>query len=470
MAAKFVSIDRSTPMLLPPDLRDWLPENHLVHFILDAVSKLNSISFKVNASGSGSEQYPPDMLLALLMYCYATGRFSSRSIEAATHMDVAVRYICGGDRHPDHSTICAFRRSSGQAFKETFVKVLMLAAEAGHMSRFGTIAVDGTKIEANASKRAAVSYKRGGEIVKHLELEIDTLVAKAELADASGQESGLDIPAEIARRETRKNLIEKALNDIEALYEEGRAECQAEYEEKMRRRRQLEAEGRKPRGPVPSPPPEKPDDKAQINFTDPESKIMKAGGGAHFEQCYNAQAAVETESMLIVSGYVTDKCNDKQELEPIVSSVPADVLKVKAALADSGYFNSDGITSVESEGEIEVYCATGRQGHGRTVEELLQGDSEPAPAPPDATPKERMAVKLKTMKGKSLYKKRKHTVEPVFGIIKEVLGFRRFLLRGLERVNIEWDIVKTAYNLKRMAKLAQGVTMPITREKVVQAF
>ena len=466
MPAKFVSIDRSIPMLMPLDLRDWLPENHLVHFILDAVSKLNLISFNVNTSGSGSEQYPPDMLLALLMYCYATGRFSSRSIEAATHVDVAVRYICGGDRHPDHSTICAFRRSNGEAFKETFVKVLMLAGEARHISRFGTIAVDGTKIEANASKHSAVSYKRGGEIVKHLELEIAALIAKAESTDSAIQKCSLDIPAEITRRETRMNQIVMALNDIETRHEEGRAEHQAEYEEKMLSRRQIEEDGRKPRGPAPSPPPEKPDDKAQINFTDSESRIMKAGDGAHFEQSYNAQAAVEIESMLIVGGYVTDKCNDKQELEPIISSVPAEVMEVEAALADTGYFNSDAIMRIESETKVEVYCATGRQGHARTVDELFQGDVEPAPAPPNATLKEKMARKLKTAKGKSLYKKRKYTVEPVFGIIKEVLGFRKFLMRGLEKVNIEWDIIKTAYNLKRMAKLSQRIIMPIAQENV----
>jgi transposase len=327
--AKFVSIDRESPLLLPYDLKDWIPNDHIVHFILDAVEMVNLSSFRVNHKGSGSAQCPPHMMLALLIYSYATGRFSSREIESATYSDIAVRYICGGNEHPDHDTICTFRRNNLEAFKESFLKVLMLAQELGHLKKVGGISVDGTKIKANASKHSAVSYKRAGEMIKQLELEIETLAQKAEEADSRNSDNGLSVPEEIKRRKDRKDALEKARNIIEERYEKVKAEKQLEYEDKTAKREKLRQEGRKPRGKDPQPPSAKPDNKAQYNFTDPESRIMKAGSGQHFEQCYNAQAAVDIEgSMLITGGYVTDNCNDKNELDKVVDSVDLQVRKI----------------------------------------------------------------------------------------------------------------------------------------------
>ena len=210
MSTRFVTLDRDTPMLLPVDLREWLPPDHIVHFILDSVETLNLRRFVVNVRGTGSEQYPPAMMLPLLIYCYATGRFSSREIEAATYGDVAVRYICGGDLHPDHDTICAFRRQNRAVFEECFVKVLAYAGQTKVLKKVGGISVDGTKIAANASKHAAVSYDHATRMIEQLEMEVQALMAKAEAADNKPLEDGLSVPEEIARRQARKAKLEDA--------------------------------------------------------------------------------------------------------------------------------------------------------------------------------------------------------------------------------------------------------------------
>jgi len=454
--AKFVNIDRESPLLLPYDLKDWIPNNHIVHFILDAVEMVNLRSFRINHNGSGSAQYPPHMMLALLIYSYATGRFSSREIESASYSDIAVRYICGGNEHPDHDTICTFRRNNLEAFKESFLKVLMLAQELGHFKKVGGISVDGTKIKASASKHSAVSYKRAGEMIKQLEFEIKTLVQKAEDADSRSSDNGLSIPEEIKRRKDRKDALEKARNIIEERYEKVKAEKQCEYEDKTAKREKLRKEGRKPRGKDPHPPSAKPDDKAQYNFTDPESRIMKAGSGQHFEQCYNAQAAVDIEgSMLITGGYVTNSCNDKNELDKVVDSVEPQARKIDDICADTGYLNEKPILDIEDKTGTTVYCAVGKQQHHKTLDDLFN-NKELAPPKPEASFNELMTYRLKTVKGKARYKLRKQTVEPVFGIIKSVLGFREFRLRGIEKVGIEWELVKNAYNIKRLFNLAKA--------------
>lgn len=234
MAAKFVILDRDTPMMLPPDLRDWISEDSMVHFIVDAVEALEIKGFGINERGSGSAQYPPQMMLSLLIYCYATKRFSSREIERATYTDIAVRYICGGDLHPDHDTICAFRLKNREAFKEVFTKVLLLGVELGHLKKIGGISIDGTKIKANASKHAAVSYKRAGEMIAQLEQEIEELVRKAEDADSAPLDDGLVLPDEIKRREDRKAALERACRTMEERYEETRREKEREYAAKKR--------------------------------------------------------------------------------------------------------------------------------------------------------------------------------------------------------------------------------------------
>ena len=297
MSARFVNLDRQTPLFLPCDLREWLPAEHLVHFILDAVEQIPTSHFRINHRGTGSEQYPPTMMLALLIYCYATGRFGSRTIEAATHSDVAVRYLCA-NHHPDHDSICVFRTANRAAFEAAFVTVLQLAQQL-RLTRLGTVSVDGTKIQANASKHAAVSYQRAGELIQQLQLEVQALVTCAEQADTRGANETLDIPAELTRRERRLEALQQARQVIEARAQEIAAAQRAEHQAKVAARQAQRDAGKKPRGREPQPPRETPDPKAQYSFTDPESRIMKAGNGQHFEQAYNAQAAVN-EVMLIV--------------------------------------------------------------------------------------------------------------------------------------------------------------------------
>ena len=409
--------------MLPPDLREWVPADHVVHFILEAVEQIPLHQFVVNRRGTGSAQFPPRMLLALLIYGYATGRSSSRQLEAATHSDVAVRYLTA-NTHPDHDTICAFRRANRAAIEAAFVQVLQLAHEL-RLTRVGTVCVDGTKVLANASKHAAVSYRKAGELVAQLELEVKELLALAEQADTRGEASGLNVPQELARRETRLAALKEARAAIEA-----RARAQGK--------------------PVPEP-------KEQYNFTDPESRIMKAGNGQHFEQAYNAQAAVDG-NMLVVGQRVSQAANDKQELPPTVAAIsPVVAAEVQAVIADSGFFSEAAVAAVEQQPDgmptgRTVYAAVGRQGHHRTVADLLP-QPEPAAPGPEASATDRMRYRLKTEPGRALYRLRKQTVEPVFGIIKEAMGFRRFRLRGRAGVELEWVLVCVSYNLKRLFTL-----------------
>jgi transposase len=452
MAARFVNLDRQTPMFLPCDLREWVPQDHIVHFILEAVEPIPTAHFQVNERGTGNEQYPPTMMLALLIYCYATGRFGSRTIEAATFSDVAVRYVCA-NLHPDHSSICEFRVVNGAAFRAAFVSVLQLAQEL-HLTKVGAVSVDGTKIQANASKHAAVSYQRAGEMIEQLELEVKDLMARAEQAEAKEAQEVLDIPAELARREKRVAALKQARQVIEERAKEMAAAQQAEYAAKAAQRQAQREAGQKPRGAEPTPPSEVPDPKAQYNFTDPDSRIMKAGNGQHFEQSYNAQAAVD-EQMVIVGERVSVAPNDKEELVPTVAAIsPVVAEEVKAVLVDSGFYSEEAVTKVEqtagdAPSGVRVYAAVEKQSHHKTVADLLP-QPEPAAPGPEASAKEVMAHRLKTQPGKGLYKLRKQTVEPVFGIIKEVMGFRRFLLRGRAKAGLEWTLVCVSYNLKRM--------------------
>ncbi|HEX9047200.1 MAG TPA: IS1182 family transposase [Verrucomicrobiae bacterium] len=455
MSARFIDLDRQTPMLLPCDLRAWLPEDHLVHFILDAVEQMPLTQFHVNHRGTGSEQYPPAMMLALLIYCYATGRFGSRTIEAATHSDVAVRYLCV-NTHPDHDSICTFRTRNETAFRAAFVTVLQLAQQL-RLTKVGTVSVDGTKIQANASKHAAVSYQRAGEMIAQLELEVNQLLERARQAEAQEGQEPLDIPAELKRRESRKAALQQARQIIEERAKETAVARQADYQAKQAARQAQREAGKRPRGPEPTPPGAQPDPKAQYNFTDPASRIMKAGNGNHFEQAYNAQAAVD-EAMLIVGQRVSAAPNDKEELAPTVAVIsPVVAADVKVVLTDSGFYSEAATAAVEQNADgtasgITVYAAVEKHSHHKTVEDLLP-QAEPAVPGPAASAKEKMAHRLKTAAGKALYKLRKQTVEPVFGIIKEVMGFRRFLLRGLAKVSLEWTLVCVSYNLKRLFTL-----------------
>jgi transposase len=439
MATRFVTVDRNTPLLLPPDLRDWVPADHIVHFILEAVEQVRTEGFVVNTRGTGDPQYPPRMMLGLLIYGYATGRSGSRQIEAATSSDVAVRYLTG-NTHPDHDTICTFRRENRPGVEAAFVQVLQLAREL-KLTKVGTVSVDGTKVLANASKHAAVSYGKAGEMIEQLQLEVQELLARAEREDRADQPTGLNIPQELQRRQDRIEALKAAREAIEARARQKPAAAPAGQEK-----------------------PGEPDPKAQYNFTDPESRIMKAGGKGNFEQAYNAQAAVD-QNLLIVGQRVSPKTNDKEELAPTVAAIsPVVAAEVQVVLADSGFYSEAAVQAVEQRPDgtasgRQVYAAVGRQSHHKTVAELFPQPEPPAPGP-QASAAERMAHRLKTEMGKALYKLRKQTVEPVFGIIKEVMGFRRFRLRGLEKVELEWTLVSVSYNLKRLFVLqkqaAQG--------------
>jgi len=458
MATRFVTVDRNTPLLLPPDLRDWVPSDHLAHFVIDAVEAIDLREVRVNSRGTGDAQYPPMMLLSLLVYSYATGTFGSRRIEQSTYDNVAVRLITG-DTHPDHDTICTFRTQNKALVKESFVKILQLAQEL-KLAKFGqvTVSIDGTKIAANASKHAAVSYARAGEQIAQLELEVEQLMAKAEQADATPLQDGLTIPEEIARRQERKAAIAKARAEIEARAHARYAVELAEHEKKMAARLAKEAEGKKPRGRAPVAPTPEPKAKDQYNFTDPESRIMKDGTG--FEQTYNAQAAVEVESRLIVGERVSQAPNDKQELGPTLAAIPAEVGPVSTVLADNGFYSEAAVQAIEQTNAgaatgTTVYAALDKTSHHRSVADLEQKPEPSAPAA-GASLSEVMRHRLQSSAGKQLYKLRQQTVEPVFGIIKSVLGFRQFLLRGTVKVSTEWTLVCLAYNLKRLHRLGAG--------------
>jgi transposase len=463
MATRFVPIDRDTPLLLPPNLRDWVSADHLVHFILDAVDALDLRQVKVNTRGTGSEQYPPHMLLGLLLYSYATGTFGSRRIEQSTYDSVPVRLLTA-DTHPDHDTLCTFRRENQALLTESFVKVLQLAQQL-KVLKFGqlTVAADGTKVLASASKHSAVSYERAGEMIAQLELEVQQLLAKAEQADATPLQDGLTIPNEITRRQERKAALALARAEIEARAQARYAAQLAEHEAKVAQRTAKKERGEKAGGKPPQAPTPTPEPGDQYNFTDPESRIMKAGNGNHFEQSYNAQSAVEVESRLIVGERVSQAPNDKQELVPTLAAIPTEAGPVSAALVDSGFFSEKAVQQIEH-GEAgvatgtAVYAAVAKTGHHRSVADL---EKQPEPERPaaNASVQEVMRHRLKTSAGKTLYKLRQQTVEPVFGIIKSVLGFRQFRLRGREKVSLEWTLVCLAYNLKRMHRLGAGLKL-----------
>ncbi len=459
MSVRFVNIDHATPMLLPPDLRDWVSPDHMVHFIMDAVVALDLRLARVNQRGTGSAQYPPSMMLGLLIYCYATGTFASRRIETLTYENVAVRYLCA-DTHPDHDSICKFRRENKDLLATAFHQVLELAARA-RVLQVGnlTVAIDGTKILANASKHSAVSHGHAVEQILLASEQITELLAKAESADSTPLQDGLTVPEEIKRREDRIAKLGEAVKVMEERAKERLLEEQAEYEEKLAARKaKEESTGQKPRGKAPEPPKEGARPKDQYNFTDPESRIMKDGGG--FEQCYNAQAAVDVATMLIVGQHVCDEANDKRQLVPTLADVSPVVGQVDNALADTGYFSEAAVLAVESgDSGTTAFVAMKRQSHGRSVAQL-EVRADPPPPPEGASVAERMEWRLATEAGRKLYGLRKQTVEPAFGILKEAIGFRRFLLRGLAKVNLEWTLVTTSYNLKRLFNLGMRLTTP----------
>jgi transposase len=427
-----------------------LPEAHLARYVVDVVEGLDLSALERAYAGRGSDAYHPATLLCLLIYGYATGTFSSRKIERATYDSLAFRYIAC-NRHPDHDTLATFRKRFGKEFASAFVQVLQVARE-NQLSRFGTVSLDGTKIHANASRHSALSYAHAQKIEAQLEAEVQELLALAEAADQSAVPDGVKLPDEIKRREDRLMAIAAAKAKIEARAQERFAREQGEYEAKVAARAAKEvATGKKPGGKPPKPPESGPRADDQINLTDEESRIMKVAGGG-FEQCYNAQAVVDTESMLVLAAHVTQASNDKQQVEPMVAKMqanPEGLNQPETWLADTGYYSEKNVTACVA-ADIEPLIAVKRDEHHPGWRERF---TEPEALGHDATPVETMKHKLKTRAGRAAYALRKQTVEPVFGIIKSVMGFRQFLLRGLDNVQNEWTLVCLAWNLKRMAVL-----------------
>jgi transposase len=456
MGQNFIADTIDQTLLFAPSLHDWLPEGHLARFLADVVSALDLSTIYASYAekdGRGQAAYAPEMMVRLLLYGYANGVYSSRKIQARTFEDVAFRYL-SGDQHPDHATIAEFRKRHLDALSGLFSQALLLCSEAG-LVKLGHVSIDGTKIKANASKHKAMSYKRMNETEARLKQEIEAMLASAEKTDAEedtrhGKDGhGEELPAELQRRESRLQKIREAKAALEQQAKEKAAQQRAEAEQKLaEREEQQRRTGKKKRGRKPiTPDPEqaRPDDTAQRNFVDPESRIMPDGANkGSFVQGYNAQMAVDSASQVIVAAEITQETNDKMQLIPMIAQIETNLKqRPEKVSADTGYFSEANVTD-ESVKDVDLYVATGRDKHSGVVE--TSSDSPP----PIASPKEAMQHKLRTAAGRAVYKMRKAIVEPVFGQIKEQRGFRRFSLRGKQNVGREWRLVCAVSNLLKL--------------------
>lgn len=450
MSERFKIVDRETQYMFPPSVQDWLPENHLARFVVEVVDGLNLETLNASYGGRGSEAFPPVMMVALLFYGYATGVFSSRKLERATYDSVAFRYIAA-NTHPDHDTIAAFRRRFMKELSPAFTRILEMAQAMG-LLKVGTVSLDGTKVKASASKHKALSYGYAQRLEAQLQEEVAKLMRLAEAADQNEKPDGMDIPAELARREVRLATIAQAKAEIERRAQERYKRERANYETQCAKRQaQAKQTGKKPRGRDPKPPEPGPQNRDQVNLTDKDSRIMPASGKS-FVQAFNAQAAVDTGSLLVLANGVSQNPSDRGELKPMLErlkQLPGSLGKTESLLADAGYFSAANVSHC-AERKIAPYIACGREGHNPSLEERFE---KPPPLPTSADPVATMKHRLKTLEGKALYALRKSTVEPVFGIIKQVLGFRQFLLRGLDAVEKEWNLVCMAWNLRRLHAL-----------------
>lgn len=449
MTRKFKRPDYEATLNQTITLGEALPPTHLARFVVDIVAQLDLSCIYAHYAAVGGEAIAPEILLALLFFAYATGVFSSRKIERATYESVPFRFVAGG-LHPDHDTIANFRKTFLPEVQELFVQVLLLA-QAAKVFQLGNISLDGSKIHADASKSHAVSYKRLLELETHLREEVRTLLTLGERAD-QGEVSlpeGLNVQQELALRQERLVNLAKAKTVLETRAAERDAAEKAVYEAKLREREEKTRQtGRKPRGREPKPPPVGPRDKDQYNFTDPDSRIMKNSTNAGFEQHYNAQVAVDQGSLLIIANALSNHLNDKAEAEPTLDALSPELGQATGVAMDNGYWSEPNLQACEQR-DIEPYIATGREAHHHSWESFF-GTQPVIPPSDDASPKVIMAYKLKTEIGQAIYRLRKCTVEPVIGIIKEVLGFRQFSLRGLAAAAGEWCLVCLAFNLKRL--------------------
>jgi transposase len=442
MSQRYKPYDPDQSYLLPPSLRDWLPEDHLSYFISDVVDAMDlSPIAQVYERGDGRGQppYHPRMMVKLLLYGYAVGVPSSRKIEERTHTDVAFRVLAAG-AHPDHDTIAAFRQQHIGALGELFVVALRLCREAG-LVKLGHVALDGTKVKANASKHKAMSYGRMYEKERELREQVEALLRRAEEVDAEEDRRygkgrrGDELPEELRFRQRRLKAIQEAKAALEA-----EAKEQAQDEGKLDENGEPTKRGQRCKHP-----PGVPKDKAQRNFTDPDSRIMKDGATKSFVQAYNGQVAVDAEDQVIVATELTQQANDKQQLVPLVEQIEQNLgAKPKRVSADHGYLSEDNIQALADRG-IEGYIATGRQKHGETVATAPRGR-----IPAGLTVQQRMVRKLRTKQGRQQYALRKQIVEPVYGQIKQVRGFRALLLRGYDKARSEFRLIAATHNLLKL--------------------
>lgn len=451
--AKYIPYEIDQLYLLPPDMKSWLPEGHLSFFIIEIVNELNlkRIHKKYKNNKGGRPAYHPVMMTSLLLYSYCTGVFSSREIEKKTYEDVAFR-VMSGDKHPDHDTICDFRRENLKQLSSLFIQVLNICKKAG-LVKVGHVAIDGTKMQSNASKHKAMSYGRILKKEEQLEKEVKELLENADLTDSNEDKlfgkgvRGDEIPEYLKNTTKRLEKIRMAKAALEKEAKEKLADKKKEYIRKKK-----DHEDRGGRGRPPSPPSEKPADKKQYNFTDPESRIMKSRGKDNFLQGYNCQAAVDEKNQIIVATFTTQEANDKNQLLPLVKLAEKNMGKIpETVTADAGYFSEKNICALNKK-KVNAYVATRKIKHGKK-NLLTKGRPKKG-----ATVKDLMARKLNTKSGKEIYSKRKHIVEPVFGHIKEILNFRRFSFRGIERCSLEWDLLCISHNLLKLFRSNYSTT------------
>lgn len=442
--SNFVNSNRDQSLLLPPDLRDWLPEDDLAHFVIEAVERVPLAQFKVNVRGTGSAQYHPHVMLSLLIYCYANGVFSSRRIERATYRDIGVRFITG-NTHPDHDTICKFRRENLSAISESFLQVLLLAKEL-KLLKVGKVSVDGTKMKANASKRRSLRYDRAQELRAQLQGEIEGLLTQAEQADSDGELDPQQLPEELSRREKLKAQLDAACDRLERESKDRAEAEQPEYERKVaaREKRKGRCKGKRILCPK-----DEPSAKEQTNLTDSDSRLMRKNESSEYHQSYNAQAVVDADgSQLILSARVSQCASDRRELVADIHAIDEHVGKPAQVLADNGYANGDEVAALTGEG-IDVLVAVSTEDRRRQHDFRPDKGSKPA-----RTLKQpwlvQMEDKMSKDENRAVYRLRKQTVEPVFGIIKHAMGYRQFLLRGIVKVTGEWQLLALAYNCKRL--------------------
>jgi transposase len=453
MSRTFKTADYAATLEIQVRLGDCLPPDHLARFVVDTIAVLDLSAIQGRYGAKGGQPYDPVLLLGILFYGYATGVFSSRKLERATYESSPFRSVAG-NRHPDHDTLAHFRRTFLPEIQDAFVQILLVAQQVGVLA-LAVVSQDGTKIHADASKSQAISYKWLLELEPRLRAAVAALFALAEQTEQQDLPAGLVVAQEVALRQARLEQLAVAKAVLEARAAERDAAAQAEYEAKMAERAAKAARtGKQPGGKPPAPPTPGPRDKDQYTCTDPESRSMKNGTDQGFDQHDNAQVVVAQESLLVVGTSLSNHPNDQQEVAPTLDAIPPAVGTPQAAALDAGFFSAATMRACEERG-IEPSIAPGREAHQQTLQDLLA----PAPVPPPAgaSPRVQMAYKLHTPEGQAIYRARKRTVEPVIGIIKEVLGFRQFSLRGEQAAAGAWCLVCLAYNLKRLHVLLGGV-------------